>query len=85
MTVVATLCFTSLQLALTAYVARALFQPASSEIKSRAPQTLVGKFAGTSTIHGLVASTGFLLVPIVVLVAHLAIFHAFLFQRGITT
>lgn len=85
LSIVATLCFTSLQLALTITVAHALFQPANDLLKSSVSDTLVGRIGGTTTVKGVILSSVIVLIPIVVLVAHLAIFHAVLFNRGITT
>jgi len=83
--ILATFCFTSIQLTLTAYAAHALFRAGDSSIKLRASSIWVGRIAGAGTVKLLVLCTCVVVAPVVLFVAQLLIFHALLLTRGVTT
>jgi hypothetical protein len=86
--VIASTCvFTTMQLALSVYVVVELAVPdrRRSAVAARARRHAVGRERGVDAVLALVCAYAALLVPLVVLIGQLALFHAMLVRRGLTT
>ena len=76
-----------MQLALSVYVVVELAVPdrRRSAVAARARRHAVGRERGVDAVLALVCAYAALLVPLVVLIGQLALFHAMLVRRGLTT
>lgn len=86
--VIASTCvFTTIQLALSIYMVVELAVPdrRGSAVAARARRHAAGRERGVDAVLTLVCAYAALLVPLVVLIGQLALFHTMLVRRGLTT